>query len=434
MPRNAPPPPSSPTLEPHTVPAAKRHRPDDIVIPAIFLTEGKKNTRILRQNERIESGFRHELQQRDAHVRHMHALQQALLAELNDNGAGAVFTAGPDVDRLLKRVSAQDSRMVTERHFYYFDEAGAGEGAAAIADLAHLVQFPQALAKALQSRGMGICTFAEQALGWDSVPLLEKVARFVWSQPPQGASLDQLMARIGARDSTSVKLVHYNNNARLTIIRASIVFALCRGAASLCRQLVLCSLDFILNKRERLYLVEWVVNPVVDYLLPETEPIQRALDGLVLTHNGTPLLRKKLEAHYNFLCNAAHPGLDPLRYQFLYNHSAFSIERLLDAIESIGCASMDLDTVFHNHYRAHLAARIVTRHFYQAHKECAKLQVALHRAKDKLQSTLGHFANETSIRDKSELASVCSETYHVLNNAAAVLDKNVVFFQRSFYD
>lgn len=96
---------------------------EDIGIPAIFLVEGERNRKLLKQNDEIQNRILDDHQKIQDRKEQFRQLQLKVLAELNENGSQYLYTMRNDrqfIETVMERIRTGDPTLRSDRHFYYF--------------------------------------------------------------------------------------------------------------------------------------------------------------------------------------------------------------------------------------------------------------------------------------------------------------------------
>lgn len=457
---------------------------DEIAIPAVFLTQGAKNSRLLRQSEEI---FR-QIDEEDVRVKQqleqLETLRRNIVAELNDNGSGYTYTLRADaevVNTYVQMHMSGDPRAVSQRHFYYFSDTPHIDAIVApeveiMLDMVRLLKDPLQVTRYLASHG---CTMTDFVLGAlakvespETLRLVDNiVALGVDSAKPSSLdpSLADLLAKVGAvetPDRLPLKYVQYRNGDQdLLVLRLAIIFRLSTAHIDTqallllaVRQFALCCSDYILCKRAKATLQQQFVEPVFLALL-RTGLTFFSADELadeihqvfqLKTHlygDSAPQPQKDVELHFNLLNSLSsifhgehEHGAFSLRLAMLFlldKQCSGSVADLRDVIVDIGKTKPDNDAgLCKNFYRAHLAASCLVHNLYSQEEknDYFSLYLDVLACKDNLQQTVGELLYaKADVHSKGPLASMVTDTYHVLDHLATVLDKNIILMRRDIF-
>lgn len=273
---------------------------DEIEIPAIFLTQGAKNSKLLKQNDEIQKQILEDETKMKNQADELVKVRRKFLREFNDNGSQFTYSLKHDselVEKHVQKYYTKDQTLKTHRHFFYFSDAE--KLAMKVPEnekLALLVKMTPCFDPKCHSRLLEILSSNEIRLGEfvnyvltkvRDESTLELVADFMEKieilseKPVQGSSdcsLAEYLQILGARTEPdySLKLVHYNNNVRVLIYRLCIVFhhkltGDC-DMQEVTTQFLLSISDFILNKREKLLLEQKFIWPVFSKIVEKSDP------------------------------------------------------------------------------------------------------------------------------------------------------------------
>lgn len=473
---------------------------DEIHIPAIFLTQGAKNTRLLRQGEEIKRQMTEDEKRMKAQAEELARLRNKVLSELNDNGTQFVYSLKNDaelVEKYVQKYYFKDQTAMTQRHFFYFSnitnvkiESPVNETLSLL--FTEMVSLLDArnhanLLQILERNGITIDTLVNYALvNIKNETVLDLVESFVYyvstehketsggvssTNSQAGLTIDKYMEGLGAYQGSDLplKLVHYNNSPRLTILRLCIVFhykLMSKEEIELAITHFLLSIsDFILNKREKSLLLERFVRPVFERLvstcgdIDEVSLLIEDLLDLLKTHiygEETQVLLKDHEIQFNILSALwtvfhKHKGdagkvvtglvLDYLK--FTNNDDvSYSVLKMANVITKIGetkVTSSNTSNIYKNAFRAQLTTSMLTNLINDQqvkHKQdYFLLRQQLLDCKDHLQESIGKilFMKMDDVPLKASLSVALSETYHIIDHLSTVLDKNVVFLKRDLF-
>lgn len=467
---------------------------DDIEIPAIFLTQGAKNARLLRQSKEIDRQMVEDEEKMRAQAEELRALQEKILTEINDNGSQFIYSHKNDSELIEKYVLkhySKDQTLMTHRHFFYFEERKNvdlptyGESVLSLVFTSMTPLLNETdhmkLLEILRHNNISMENFVNYVLTTvTDETLLDLAERFLHSvsfktekHVSSDVTIDTYMETLGAvqADVTPLKLVHYNNNPRALILRLCIAFHFVlmtnEDITAIVNHYILAMSDFILNKREKSLLIEKFICPVFDRLLlkcESSEKLATLLDSLLnlidtrIYADKTEIISKKFEIQFNVLnalwtCFCNHQGdsgevTTMLILRFLkFDESqtpTYQVLSLVDVVNEIGQSKIshpNLSSIHKNVYRAKLVVILLTRLVYDQQpkqkNEYFVLSKAILDCKDRLQESIGKllFMNSESIPDKVPISMALSETYHVIDHFSVVLDKNLIFLKRDlFYD
>lgn len=473
---------------------------DEIFIPAVFTTQGTKNSKLLKQSEEIDRQLTGEEARMKAQAEELASLRANILDELNDNGTMFRYSLRNDgelVEKNVQQVYAKDHLLETHRHFFYFDDILQSDNIVfnesvdllfKLMTLQWHIDNHANLVEILRHNGISmeeVVAYACQKV-YDET-LLDLVERFVvyasdfgpdhvpferTDTNSSGSSITQRLKGLGARIQPTqlLKLVHYNNNARILILKLCIVFHynLTKQIDELeivVKHFLLSMSDFILNKREKELLLTKFVGPVFHRIISVCNDndkmiilVENVINGLNThiygTEKGSEL--KDHELHYNIVhnvwiafCQESGNGRDVaelliLNYlKFSENDSiSYSVVDLALVVTKIGktkVCPINRSPIYKNIYRAHISTSLLTNLIYgqrgKNKHEYFSLQQSLLDCKDHLQESIGRllYMSLDELPDKVLLSTALSETYHVIDQFTSVLDKNIIFLKRDFF-
>lgn len=467
-------------------PSAPSRADDEIVIPAVFLTQGEKNTRLLRQNNEILRQIQSEDERMRQQLEHVDACRRCVLAELNDNGSQYAYSMKNDarvVEEHLQLQLAHDASAVLRRHFYYFADVQRPPLAVDVSPAtAHLLTdmalalTPRLLQRHL--RGSSLADFVLAALATaQTVPALRLVERFlVHALSTKSVEIGvpttdfgAVMTAIGAQPSpVLLKLVQYRNgDPELVVLRASIAFRLYvrllrteEQYLDMMRHFALTCSDYILCKTAKEPLLTFM-EPVFSALVhwqskhrDENELVAQIHDIFAIKAciygQETPEPQKSHELHFNLLHNlhavlpqntVASKILTKLMLRFLSDgECSAGVADLATIIDDIGKFQVSrdgTDTIFKNYYRAQLLSSILVHKLYRQEDtdDFVPLYQVLLTCKDNLQQSIAQllFVKTDELANKAQISTALTDTYHVLDHLGTVLGKNLVFLRRDIF-
>lgn len=470
---------------------------DEINIPAIFLTQGAKNSRILKQSEEINRQMVEDENRMRTQANELAELRNKFLRELNDNGSLFAYSLKNDGDLVEKYVQkhyTKDHTLETHRHFFYFsDVADVGvaftpnEMLPLIVSMASLFEKKNHsnLWRTLVSNGITIGELVNYVLATvkneTTLGLVADFLQFVSfegqisdgsSQCLNKLSIQEYMKALGANtgDTHSLKLLHYNNTARVLIFRLCIVFHyhLWVGTTpdhleEIITQFLLTISDFILNKREKSLLLDVFISPVFERIVTVSADVKKVVSQvkkllhlvqLVIYGEAKENILKDQELIFNILSTlwlAFHNetgGPKRVVEELLLDYLSFSPETsisftvtdLTEVISTIGQTKYtDTVQIYKNVFRVKIAVLLLT---YLVYDQKAKnkdeyyhLKQQLLDCKDQLQESIGRllFTQADGLPGKVQLCTVLSDTYHTIDQFTTVFDKNLVFLKRDFF-
>lgn len=463
---------------------------DEIAIPAIFLTQGAKNFKLLRQSEEINRQMTEDELRMKAQATELSNLQSKFLAELNDNGSRFTYTLknnGELVEKYVQKYYSKNHTLTTHRHFFYFREV---EVSLETSDKDVLRLLTTVLSSALSEtnraylgdvlsrNGVDITDFVHYALVHvHEEGILRSIAQFLVDCPDRmqetgGLSISSYMERLGAIQTLKLplKLVHYNNQPRLLILRLSIVFFYKLRSPSqselhdIVKEFMLAMSDFILNSKEKSLLLGEFVRPVFEMLVskfPNAEGVITAVENVlsgISTHiygEDEEIVLKNEEIRFNILnslwvCFSKDQGdAGQVVIQLSLNYLKFSgpnpslsVPNLTDIIQRIGEAKVTgaglqliTNTLYKNMFRAQIVTSLLVNLMYETgpkqKKHYLNLRLVLLDCKDHLQESIGRllYMKTEDVPLKPTLSMALSETYHTFEHFSVVLDKNMAFIK-----
>lgn len=340
--------------------------PDDIVIPTIFLTQGARNSRLLKQSEEIARQLGADEARAVRERDRLDQKRRAVLAELNSNGSDFVYSMKTDaalVDSYVEKAFAGHDSARAARHFYLFRDMKPVKNvqralevffarAGGRAELARVVRRNR-VSPAQLARYAATQVYDERALEMvgdfmeedddddERNDRSEKTADEVaekkrekdgqekneWSLP---RAMEALGAEIPDSLNLTLKYVHYNTNTGALIRRLQIVLLyFCHrvtraGFSQFVTVFILCTLDYALNKYERGALVE-LIGRVSRALVKRAAVIGLSSRELLTPFrsffaratcrvfgDSAVVTQKTHELHYNFLRNWVVAGAERL--------------------------------------------------------------------------------------------------------------------------
>lgn len=326
---------------------------ETVDIPAVFLTQGAKNSRLLRQSEEIKRQLEEELAKTKAQMERLGHLKLKIVTELNDNGSAFTYCKNdPIVENYVQRHLARDHTLYSQRHFYFFNDVSVN---LVVEDYLEYVfgnisefnphNYP-ALLQSLERHHINMESLVNYALGEQNVRVLDAAESFIrhvtelqtdpaQTEPAQtepAALFAENMEKIGARSVSVVplKLVHFSSNLELLVLRLSVIFHYHLSSNidtdryfNMLRYFVMSLSDFSLNKYNRKQMLQRFVRPVLSKIIKLRQlsfseskisdirdvmviEINQVLQNLRTNIYGEPELKwkqKDYELHYNFLRN-----------------------------------------------------------------------------------------------------------------------------------
>lgn len=340
---------------------------DDIVIPAVFLTQGAKNSRLLKQSAEIARQLEAEKQRAAAERASLYKKRQAILTELNDNGSGFTYSLKTDldlVDSYVESAYANHHSVYLARHFYCFrDQQMSSEHEPALDFLFRMGDL-RALPQTLALHSISILRLVRYAVnniqnethldlvtanvekemmkqleGKSNAGIEEADERKTEERKTEVEhngeeekeptwSLEDAMAQLGANMSTNLtlKYVHYYRSTSALIFKVAMVllyFSVHTNLSLSIRAFIVSVLDFAFNKEERRTLVARVVGPVFRALVARARLLgmldesicanvcsELALIRCYVYGEKKRVMQKECELQYAFLDNLVASGAE----------------------------------------------------------------------------------------------------------------------------
>lgn len=490
---------ASPSTPRHATPKAGpvALSPDEIVIPTIFLTQGARNSRLLKQGEEIARQLGADEARAARERRRLEEKRRAVLEELNSNGSAFVYSMKTDaalVDSYVEKEFSRHDSVRAARHFYYFvdvapatnDRVPALEmffACAASRAALHRVLVRQRISAAQLVRHALTQEFDESVL-----EMVSEVVELMDIEPCALAAvaewpLDRAIRALGAdlkEQPLVLKYVHYNTNCGALVRRLAIVllYHARRLEPTLLTPFVSIfirtALDFALNKFERAPLVD-TMGRVFRALAARMRALQfspRALlepfhgffarTACVVFGENTAVPQKIHELHYTFIRNLVASGAEPDLVLMLAAAFLAPDVSLSDSSEEppavvsaplLAAVAADIARpglahsparIFDGLYRAQLAAFFVplvlagalARGLSTAEKAPWRtLHSNVLDAKDSLQQAVGalQYMPQEETPEKVALSKALGETYVAFDHMSVVLDKNAAFFRSDLF-
>lgn len=455
---------------------------DEINIPTIFLTQGAKNTSLLRKANEISQHIREEKEKTERQREELELIKSTVLAELNENGLALSYTyksAHAEIEAYIQRHYANHYSLRAHRHFFFFsaryhpklggvlpEKAGIIESLAFCLDETVFPAYERSL-KDHEISSMDIAVFYVENCVDEAV--LEGVWRFLQQYNVKTGSPESLEHVSGHKLSFEMplKMQHFNNNVRLSLLRAALLFEACDSVAykdAFLLNYVLAASDFHANKKERNSLLELIVKPNfnrVVLLELELQLYEVLMKLQPHFYNKPPDNNKQklYELVFNFLNNLhtafKHlPGKEKDKLvmfirSFLHDKtsldtqtSPFTVEELSQILEdSLADLSSPDHAALANHiykyvYKTKTCTRLLTEILYSESEKrpFLSLHIKLQTLKDRLQQDMSHWlflSNE--IPYKTDVYAALSEAYHNLDHFSSVLNKNILLIQKDIF-
>lgn len=351
----------TPILKPLAIPLS----PDEIVIPTIFLTQGARNSRLLKQGEEIARKMSADEARAARERDRLEQKRRAILAELNSNGSDFVYSMKTDaalVDSYVEKAFAAHDSVRAARHFYYFRDVKPAKGElarplevffarpAGCASLRrvllrHRIPTAQLVQHVLtQVYNEGVLEMVLELVLQMSADVEEEETTI---KPTPDWSLVRAMSALGAeipQDSLvlTLKYVHYNTNTGALVRRLAIVLLYYAGRITVAQlpqfvsSFILAALDFALNKYERAWLVV-AMGRAFRALAARARALNVSAPDLLAPFHGffaravcrlfgesTVVAQKGYELHYTLIRNLIASGVE--RELVLQLAAAFLVE------------------------------------------------------------------------------------------------------------
>lgn len=335
---------------------------EDIVIPAVFLTQGAKNSRLLKQSAEIARQLEAEKQRAAAERASLYKKRQAILTELNDNGSGFTYSLKTDldlVDSYVESAYANHHSVYLARHFYCFrDQQMSSEHEPALDFLFRMGDL-RALPHTLALHSISTLRLVRYAvnniqnethLDLVTANVEKEMMKQLEGKSNAGIeeaderktevehngeeekeptwSLEDAMAQLGANMSTNLtlKYVHYYRSTSALIFKVAMVLLYFSAHTDLSlsiRAFIVSVLDFAFNKEERRTLVARMVGPVFRALVARARLLgmldesicanvcsELALIRCYVYGEKKRVMQKECELQYAFLDNLVASGAE----------------------------------------------------------------------------------------------------------------------------
>ncbi|PVH18439.1 uncharacterized protein CXQ87_001366 [Candidozyma duobushaemuli] len=465
-------------------PIVKKPEDDEISIPAIFLTQGAKNTSLLKKAKEISKHIEEEKEKTERQQEELERIRKEALAELNENGSALNYTYKTGhslIQAYVQSHYANHYSLRTHRHFFFFGDCYrpklgdvSDEKARVIETLALCLDeglFP-AYSRSLKAMGvtsMDIAVYFIDTCVDETV--LEGVFRFLQQYDERSGGLDFMEGVSGTKASHELplKMQHFNNTVRLSLLRTALLFESCDASGhseSYLLNFVLASSDFYANRRERNSLIDLIIKPVF-----------RRVVSLDLGSQLWDILMKLQLHFFNKKPDASKQKHYELIFDFLNNlHTAFrhekgeAIDVLYSLIRGFLKDQQTLDTkttndmitieeisqVFNDSlpnssssdhaaqanpiysyvYKTRICTKLLTELLYSDinKKPFLNLHIQLQTLKDRLQQDMSHWLFlSNDIPYKTDVSAALSEAYHTLDHFSTVLNKNISLIQKDIF-
>ncbi|OBA19299.1 hypothetical protein METBIDRAFT_13599 [Metschnikowia bicuspidata var. bicuspidata NRRL YB-4993] len=352
---------------PRHVQSFKKNAPEaaanfSLEIPSIFLTEGERNRRILRQAREISKTLSEEDEKNRARLAALNAEKDKIIQELNDNGSAFLYSWRTDskiIEDYVHKSLSQDYSMITRRQFYFFDDVEKPRfddryipsSPSLRVALKYCLGSPDLFLKNLRASRIKLSSFLAASLvsvnDLNSLAHVERVFRHAYTEMSHLDNLESLdetftlpnsweepsfldlmqaigtrLAKTSASPPIELKLVHYNNHQELLLLRLSIIFHFFVPRLKSKEEQILLLIffhlsgsDFNLNKMWKENLINIFIAPIFDIIVNEwsrghgleslVEEAHRIFTRTVPTLYGEveTQLQKAFEIHFNMLVN-----------------------------------------------------------------------------------------------------------------------------------
>lgn len=483
---------TSPRTSPRVVPRELPTSDDEVKIPSVFLAHGPRNSRLLAKSKEIARQLTEDEKKTSEKLNHLQQLRNAFLHELNDNGSQITYTqknAASMIDTLVEKYHTKDIDLYLKRHYYCFSDVSSVH-----LDVSHsldplllsvihgdrlfastiggnllkmgfsrsdIVDWFLANCYSVEELQFGVAMTEDLPSGGtpsENLPSGETPSEIIPNRKNPEIRFNKLFAAIGGNPPGTclpLKLVHYNTNPQLTVLRLRLVMieGYNMQEDKFIEHFIRAVSDFTLNKEARELLRGEVVRPVMERLAQSptaAETLQRAL-GKIETRapqDTHPYTNKNGEIIGNFVHHVHEamkdgPGrqlANQLVRGFLFGKAATESEDIspeeatavVGTISRVHVGAEHVTQIMCNSSKASMCSTILTKHIYYGTNQrqwVAELKRQLHLSKDELQEKIGTCARVTPSICRTILTYGLSEIYHELERLGQVLDKNVVFYQ-----
>lgn len=475
---------SKPVKRPSPKPIVEKPEDDEISIPAIFLTQGAKNTSLLKKAKEISKHIEEEKEKTERQQEELEQIRKEALAELNENGLALNYTYKTGhslIEAYVQSHYAHHYSLKTHRHFFFFGDCYcpklggvSDEKARVIENLAFCLDeglFP-AYSRSLKTLGVSSMDIAVHFIdACVDETVLEGVFRFLQQYDERSGGLHLMEGVSGTKASYEVplKLQHFNNTVRLSLLRAALLFEACDASnhtESYLLNFVLASSDFYANKRERNSLIEFIIKPVYRrvVLLDLGLQLWDTLMKLQLNFfNKKPdsSKQKHYELTFNLLNNLQtafrHEEGEAIDTLYLFfrgflqdqqtlptksSSDKITIEEisevLNDSLPNLSSSdhAAQANTIYSYVYKTRICTKLLTELLYSDinKKPFLNLHIQLQTLKDRLQQDMSHWLFlSNDFPYKTDVSAALSDAYHTLDHFSTVLSKNILLIQKDIF-
>lgn len=471
-----------------TAPPSAADSDDEVRIPTIFLTQGAKNTSLLKKANTISQHIREEHEKTVRQLEELDQLRKEFLAEINDNGSSLVYTpkmAHQMIETHIQSHYANHCSLRTHRHFFFFNDVYRVDlGGVALEKLGVIEPLGYSLdsslyptfSKALRARNV---SKEEIALWYIENCLDERVLaevllflRFYERDSGTVSTLADSLLKVSGNKASfeaPLKLVQFNNSTRLSILRAAMLFEVYSPIEreTYILSFILASSDFHANKRERQLLIEALSKPTFSKIILTLDSAAAELSEILLriqTHyygkSPDSNKQKDYELAYNLLSNLhlafkhddtstpARKVINSLLRSFLQDKidedpASISINQIIEILDSelplLPTAALHLllaNSIYKYSYKAKLSVTLLTELMYSDvnKKPFLSLHIQLQSLKDRIQQDMSQWLFLSSESQyKADVSGALSEAYHALDHFSNVLNKNIPLIQKDLF-
>lgn len=475
---------SKPIKRPSPKPIVKKPDEDEISIPAIFLTQGAKNTSLLKKAKEISKHIEEEKEKTERQQEELECIKKEALAELNENGLALNYTYKTGhslIEAYVQSHYANHYSLRAHRHFFFFGDCYrpklggvSDEKARVLETLAFCLDegmFPaySRSLKAMDVSSMDIAVYFVDTCVDETV--LEGVFRFLQQYDERSGGLD-LMERVSGNKASyelPLKLQHFNNTVRLSLLRAALLFEACDASShpeSYLLNFVLASSDFYANKRERNSLIEFIIKPVFRRVVLLDLGLQLWVTLMKLQlHFFNKMPDSSKQKHYELIFNFLNNLQAAVRHEegesidvlylllrgFLQDSQTLPTKPTNDKItideisqvlnDSLpNLSSSDhadqANPIYSYVYKTRICTKLLTELLYSDtnKKPFLNLHIQLQTLKDRLQQDMSHWLFlSNDIPYKTDVSAALSEAYHTLDHFSTVLNKNILLIQKDIF-
>ncbi|KAF3991776.1 hypothetical protein FT662_01530 [Candidozyma haemuli var. vulneris] len=477
-----------PTPAPATTSTATADSDDEVSIPTVFLTQGAKNTSLLKKANEISQHIKEEQEKTTRQLEELGRLKREILEELNDNGSALTYTyksANDVIEEYIQHYYANHYSLRAHRHFYFFGDVYRVELGDVSDEKGTLIDsmglsmdeslFP-AYNRALAGRGVTKEDVAFWCIGkcLDET-LLEDYLRFLQQYKPEDdgkpvMGIEEALEKVSGTKPAykmPLKIRHFNNNVRLSILRASMLFLAYSPSTDRVPYILcffLASSDFYANKHCRDSLIEFLMKPTFSKIAAEdsSKAIYDTFLALKPHYYGKEPdenYQKHYELIFNFLSNlhsafkhtsgSENATLVSLSRSFLLDDfhpstSPFSIDEITSILNdslprsptTVAQHSTLANPIYKYVFKTRICTRLLTEMLYSDldKKPFLTLHIQLQSLKDRLQQDMSHWLFlSNDIPYKADVSAGLSEAYHALDHFSTVLNKNLSLIQKDIF-